>query len=153
MSPAEKLAEDNLRCQDGLPTFVADRLVKYEDLNHHGTLFAGRGAEWFVENGFIVAASLTKPENIVCAKVHGMIFRRPVPKGSIVHCESKAVLAGKTSITVYVHFGEYGSNAHIVDGFLTFVHVDKEGKPTPHGLVLTPKTGRELELQAQAKAL
>ena len=25
------------------------RLVKSEDLNHHGTLFAGRGAEWFVE--------------------------------------------------------------------------------------------------------
>lgn len=25
------------------------RLVKSEDLNHHGTLFAGRMSEWFVE--------------------------------------------------------------------------------------------------------
>jgi hypothetical protein len=29
------------------------RLVKSEDLNHHGTLFAGRTAEWFVESGFL----------------------------------------------------------------------------------------------------
>ena len=32
---------------------VTMRLVKSEDLNHHGTLFAGRTAEWFVESGFI----------------------------------------------------------------------------------------------------
>ena len=35
-----------------------DRLVKSEDLNHHGTLFAGRSAEWFVEAGFIAAGAL-----------------------------------------------------------------------------------------------
>ena len=33
------------------------RLVKSEDLNHHGTLFAGRTAEWFVEAGFVSAAA------------------------------------------------------------------------------------------------
>jgi len=34
-------------------TMVTMRLVKSEDLNHHGTLFAGRTAEWFVESGRI----------------------------------------------------------------------------------------------------
>ena len=33
------------------------RLIKSEDLNHHGTLFAGRCAEWFVESGFIAVAA------------------------------------------------------------------------------------------------
>jgi len=47
-------------------TFHYDRLVKSEDLNHHGTLFAGRSAEWFVEAGFIAAASVLPPKNIVC---------------------------------------------------------------------------------------
>jgi len=50
------------------------RLVKSEDLNHHGTLFAGRTAEWFVESGFIAAASILDPKTIVCLKIHGMYF-------------------------------------------------------------------------------
>ncbi len=37
--------------------------------------------EWFVEIGFIAAASMTRPENIVCVKVHSMEFLRPVQKG------------------------------------------------------------------------
>ena len=53
-------------------TFTNYHLVKSEDLNHHGTLYAGRCAEWFVESGFIAAATLTRPENIVCLKIHGM---------------------------------------------------------------------------------
>ncbi|MDP2989667.1 MAG: hypothetical protein Q8O57_03775 [Kiritimatiellota bacterium] len=44
-----------------ITTYVTNHLVKSEDLNHHGTLYAGRTAEWFVESGFIAAASLTHP--------------------------------------------------------------------------------------------
>lgn len=64
-------------------------LVKSEDLNHHGTLYAGRTAEWFVDAGFIAAALLAKPENIVCLKIHGMSFTAPVKKGEIVKFDSK----------------------------------------------------------------
>jgi acyl-CoA hydrolase len=42
-----------------IKTYVIHRHVKGQDLNPHGTLFAGRGAEWFVEAGLIAAASLT----------------------------------------------------------------------------------------------
>ena len=65
------------------PMFTSVHLVKGEDLNHHGTLYAGRTAEWFVESGFIAAASMTKPENIVCLKIHGMTFNRPIRKGEL----------------------------------------------------------------------
>ncbi len=58
------------------------RLVKSEDLNHHGTLFAGRCAEWFVEAGFIAVASVLPAENIVCMKIHGLEFSRPGSIGS-----------------------------------------------------------------------
>ncbi len=64
-----------------LKTHSICRLVKSEDLNHHGTLFAGKTAMWFVEAGFIAAASLTHPENIVCINVHGMLFKKPVRSG------------------------------------------------------------------------
>ncbi|MFB3926434.1 MAG: acyl-CoA thioesterase, partial [Syntrophales bacterium] len=42
-----------------MKTYIIHRQVKGQDLNHHGTLFAGRGAEWFVEAGLIAAASMT----------------------------------------------------------------------------------------------
>lgn len=40
-----------------MKVFKISHLVKSEDLNHHGTLFAGRTAEWLVEAGFVTAAA------------------------------------------------------------------------------------------------
>ena len=45
----------------GMPVYKTYHLVKGEDLNHHGRLYAGRNAEWFVESGFIAAE--TSEEN------------------------------------------------------------------------------------------
>ena len=63
---------------------VSMRLVKGEDLNHHGTLFAGRTAEWFVESGFIAATSLLNPRSVVCLKIHGMFFTKPAKSGDVL---------------------------------------------------------------------
>jgi acyl-CoA hydrolase len=60
-----------------IKTYIIHRHVKGQDLNHHGTLFAGRGAEWFVEAGLIAASILTAPERIVCVNIHGMVFAKP----------------------------------------------------------------------------
>ena len=59
-------------------------LIKSQDLNHHGTLYAGRCADWFVESGFIAACSLAKPEHIVCLKIHGLLFSKPAHLGDIL---------------------------------------------------------------------
>lgn len=133
--------------------FVSHHLIKGQDLNHHGTLFAGRGAEWFVEAGFAAAASLTNPENVVCLKIHGMTFKRPVHKGEIIRYISKVVLATRTKLVSYVKVEHANDDEIIVDGFMTFVHVDLEGKSLPHGLVIEPSDDEEAELQARAKQL
>ena len=49
-----------------METLTIHHLVKGEDLNHHRTLYAGRGAEWLVEAGFIAASNLI-PRNMSCA--------------------------------------------------------------------------------------
>lgn len=125
------------------------RLVKGEDLNHHGTLFAGRGAEWFVEAGFIAASSLTSPTKIVCAKIHGMIFTRPVRKGSLIRCDSKVIKAGKTTLISYVKIVLHPTNELVVDGYLTFVHVDETGRPCPHNLTIDATSQIDLQLIAR----
>jgi acyl-CoA hydrolase len=137
----------------GFPEFQTLRLVKSEDLNHHQTLFAGRGAEWFVESGFIAAANYLPPESIVCVSIHGMRFRLPVRPGQTARFSSRVVLTGRTSLTAYVRVTLMGANDLVVDGFVTFVHVDAQTRPVPHGVSLTPASDEERDLQKRAEAV
>lgn len=131
----------------------ASRLVKSEDLNHHGTLFAGRMAEWFVENSFICGAKETeRPENIVCINVHGMSFSSPVNKGDIVNMESYIAKVGRTSFTVYSKITRNNSDTIVSDGFITFVFIDDNGKSMAHNIVLDEITDEE-EMKVRERAL
>lgn len=130
------------------------RLIKSEDLNHHGTLFAGRMAEWFVEGSFVAAAlAVGNPDQIVCLKVHGMRFNIPAKKGDILKITSKLVYAGTTSLTVFNQTFSTNTDQVLVEGFVTFVNVDAEGRKIPHHLVLENLSAEEQELQAMAKSL
>jgi acyl-CoA hydrolase len=126
-------------------------LVKQNDLNHHGTLYAGRCADWFVECGFIAAASLTKPENIVCLKIHGLLFSQPARLGDILCFESKIVYSGTTSLIAYVQVVKKGKL--LLEGYITFIHADLEGKPVPHGITIIPTRPEDKKLQEEAKRL
>ena len=132
-----------------METVYTYHLVKHEDLNHHGTLYAGRTAEWFVEAGFIAAAKLTHPENVVCLNIHGMQFTQPVSLGEILCFESRVVLAGRTSLMAYIQI--IRANGILLRGFITFIHVGKDGKPLPHGITITPSTDEEAALQEEAR--
>ena len=131
--------------------FVTYHLVKPDDLNHHGTLYAGRCADWFVECGFIAAASLAKPENIVCLKIHGLLFSQPARLGDILCFESKIVYAGKTSLIAHVQVIKKGNS--LLEGYITFIHVDLEGKPLPHGITIIPTEQEDIQFQEEATRL
>ena len=116
---------------------VISHLVKPEDLQHHGTLFAGRMAEWLVETCFITASRfISRPEDIVCVKVHGITFQRPVNNGDITELKARVACLGNTSITVKGQAFTVDSEVPCVSGMVTFVTVDKQGKPYAHGLSL-----------------
>mgnify|MGYP001252799009 CR=1 FL=1 len=113
------------------------RLVKGQDLNHHGTLFAGRLAEWFTECCFLAAVRFFgDPESLVCVKIHGLTFTRPAKPGDTIEIVSMPGHVGTKSLTVgaevYLNDGEEPA----VRGFATFVAVDKQGVPFAHGLAL-----------------
>ncbi|HAN79618.1 MAG TPA: acyl-CoA thioesterase [Bacteroidales bacterium] len=133
-------------------SFSTYRLVKSEDLNHHGTLYAGRSAEWFVESGFVAASSLLPAKNIICLKIHGMSFLHPVRPGQTICFESRVVFTGKSSLRVYtkVYLGNQPEVLY-VEGFITFIHVDENTKPKPHGLEIVPETEEEIKLYELAK--
>jgi acyl-CoA hydrolase len=134
-------------------TYATHRLVKSEDLNHHGTLFAGRTAEWFVESGFIAVSSYLDPKNIVCLKIHGMEFRYPVRGGETILLNSKLAYTGKSSLMVNVCILEAKNQRVLVDGFISFVHVDENTKPQPHGIELECDSEEDKLLYAKAAML
>lgn len=132
--------------------YVASHLVKSEDLNHHGTLFAGRMAEWFVEAAFIAAAAFSRlPRHLVCFNIHGLVFRSPILSGDIVLFRNRVVLLGTTRIVVYGKVLSEMTGTVLTEGFITFVSVDDEGKKRPHGLVLDETADAE-ELLLREKA-
>jgi Acyl-CoA hydrolase len=128
------------------------RLVKSEDLNHHGTLFAGRTAEWFVESGFIAAAILVDPISIVCLKIHGMYFTQPVKPGEIIKFKSKIVYAGNSSLVAHIAISR-NDNIPFVSGFITFIHVDENTRAAKHFIEIVPVTEEDKQLYEDAKAL
>ncbi|MCI9598151.1 MAG: acyl-CoA thioesterase [Firmicutes bacterium] len=136
--------------------YKISHLIKSEDLNHHGTLFAGRTAEWLVEAAFIAAAATHgRPQDILCVNVHGFTFKKPVQKGEILTIHSRIVKAGNTSMMVHVKALceiETGQN---VEGFVTFVCVEPDTKKTrQHGIVLDePENQEEAELRERAMSI
>ncbi len=131
-------------------------LVKSEDLNHHGTLFAGRSAEWLVEAAFVAAASQHgRPQDVLCVNIHGFTFTKQVQKGDIITFLSKVAKVGNTSITVFVKaMSEIHGTTH-VDGFLTFVCIEPDTKrKRPHGILMDePQDEEEKEIRERANRL
>lgn len=94
-------------------------------------------AEWLVETCFIAACRFTgKPEDVVCVQVHGITFDRPIHNGDLLEIRARIALVGTTSITVHGQAFVGDDATPSVTGMLTFVTVDKGGKPYRHGLAL-----------------
>jgi acyl-CoA hydrolase len=134
-----------------MQTMTVHHLVKGEDLNHHRTLYAGRGTEWMVEAGFIAASSLLPAEYVLCLKIHGMVFSRPVNPGEVVKFESRIVLTGRSRLVAYIQATT--KDEPTVDGFITFVYIDDEGRSRPHGITIEAETEEEIEIQKRASML
>ena len=112
-------------------------LVKPEDLNHHGTLFAGQMARWLIEAGLILSSRLTgKPENIVCVQLNAMTFKKPVNNGDLIEIRSMISYLGSTSIMVYSQVLREPEKIPVITNSATFVTVNKDGRPYKHELKL-----------------
>jgi len=129
---------------------ATSRLVKNEDLNHHKTLYAGRGVEWLVEAGFITAAKLVDPKLLRCVHFSEMNFSAPIFIGDILDFKSKVIKLGRSSITTYVKM--LVNDKICGEGFLTFVKVVNE-KSEPHNLELILETEEDILLNEKCKKL
>jgi acyl-CoA hydrolase len=132
---------------------VISHLIKPEDLQHHGTLFAGQMAKWLVEACFVSASRFVgRPEDVVCVQIHGMSFKKPAQNGDIIEIKSRVAFAGTTSIMVYGEAFINEDKIPAVSGMATFVTVDKHNIPYSHGLTL-PEEYKEQNHEIYEKAV
>lgn len=137
-------------------TYQVAHLVKIGDLNHHGTLFAGRSAEWMVEASFVAAASEHgHPDEIVCVHINAITYRHPIDRGEILTIESRIVNLSTTSMVVHAEAHSGISGLSFLESFMTFVCIDSETRlKKPHQILLDePVDEREKELRAKAVEL
>lgn len=136
--------------------YETTHLVKSEDMNHHGTLFAARAASWLVEAAFVAAGcACGSTEGLVCRSINDMSFYRPVQKGTILKFLTRVVYAGKSSFMVAVTavdaLSEIGCEQSYIEGLLTFVTVDENGHKSAHHIKLDePEDAEECRLRKLA---
>ncbi len=82
-----------------------------------------------------------------------MFFTKPAKSGDVLKFSSKLVYAGKSSLTVYVYVDKNGNGKPLVDGFVTFIHVDENTKPAPHLIEVFPESAEDKELFEKAREL
>lgn len=102
------------------------------DTNSQGTIFGGIILSHIDLAGAVEAAKTTK-QKVVTKAINKVEFKAPVFIGEPVSFYAETIRVGKTSITVHVDV-EVERNGEIVEvthADLTFVCVDKNGKPSP----------------------
>jgi acyl-CoA hydrolase len=113
-------------------------IIRPEDLNHHGTMFAAQLSKWMIEGALIAACRLVgKPEDVVCVQVDRMTFRQPLHNGDLIRIKSKVAHLGSSSITIYTEVARKLDVAPVVTNLAIFVTIDKENKTYAHGLKLS----------------
>jgi len=120
-----------------MKTHEAAHMVRYEDLNHHANLYAGRAIEWMVESSFVaITLAYGDGEGLRYKNTHKFDFMKSVYPGDIISFASTVVRFGRTSATIHVDLIDDASGEVRAEGYTTFVTVDKDGRSMAHGMEL-----------------
>lgn len=114
--------------------FRTRKMVMPADLNGAGTLFGGRILSWVDEEAAIYAYCQLGTHRLVTAGISAINFTTPAYQNNIIEIGCEVVRFGRTSIVlkVVVRNKDTKKDILIVEQ-ITFVALDENGKPTPHG--------------------
>jgi acyl-CoA thioesterase YciA len=115
--------------------FFSRKLIKPEDLNAHGTLFGGSVLAWIDEEAAIYVICQLGKGNIATKFMSEIDFVSSAKLGDIIEIGMETVSFGTSSITVKCEVRQKFTKATIIRiDKIVFVHLDENGRPTPHGI-------------------
>ena len=102
------------------------------DTNSQGTIFGGIILSHIDLAGAVEAGKTTR-QKVVTAAIKEVVFKAPVFVGEVVSFYTSTNRVGRTSITVHVDVEVMrgGESIPVTAADLTFVCVDKSGRPVP----------------------
>lgn len=115
--------------------FYSRKLIKPQDMNAHGTLFGGTVLSWIDEEAAIFVSCQLGKGNLVTKFMSEIDFVSSATLGDIIEIGMETVKFGKSSITVRcVVRNKFSKEVIIKIDRIVFVHVDEEGRPSPHNI-------------------
>lgn len=116
-------------------------IVQPPQTNMYGTAFGGQIMAWMDEAAAIAALRFCKMP-CVTVSVDRVQFTKPIKMGHILIMKARVNYTGRTSMEVGVRVCSEdpmtGVRQHALTGYLTFVAIDKKGKPTKIPKLETP---------------
>ncbi|MEM7782370.1 MAG: acyl-CoA thioesterase [Planctomycetota bacterium] len=130
---------------------ICENIVLPGDTNAHDTMFGGLLMKHIDENAAISARRHCRAP-VVTASNDGVHFHKPIQRDDIVTLESYVCSVGRTSMEVFVKISTEDCSRDDAQqiaaiSFLTFVALDKHGKPTEVPLVV-PESEEEKQVHS-----
>ena len=123
------------------------------DTNHHGTMFGGKLMAYIDEVASIAATKHAR-NHVVTASTDSVDFLHPIKEGQSAYLEAFVTWTGHTSMEVFIKVVAEdllnGERQICAVSFLTFVAMERDGKPTPVPKVI-PETAEEKWLHDRAQ--
>lgn len=115
--------------------FFSRKLIKPQDMNAHGTLFGGSVLAWIDEEAAIYVTCQLGMGNIVTKFMSEIDFVSSASLGDIIEIGMETVAFGTSSITIRCEVRHKFTRQTIIKiDRIVFVHVDDQGRPSPHGV-------------------
>lgn len=127
--------------------FYSRKLIKPQDLNAHGTLFGGSVLSWIDEEAAIFVSCQLGRGNLVTKFMSEIDFVSSAELGDIIEIGMETIKFGKSSISVRCEVrNKFTKDTILKIDRIVFVHLDEEGRPTPHGITAedAPQTPADL---------
>lgn len=129
------------------------QIIRPEDANPLGIAFGGKVVEW-MDMAAAIAATRHARKPSVTASIDSLSFLSPIKIGQFVIIRAAVNYTGQTSMEVGVRIesedplsGERQLTTH---GYLTFVALDEQGRPTAVPAVI-PETAEEKRRYQEAR--
>lgn len=134
---------------------VVSQMMTPQDVNLSGNVHGGVIMKLIDTVAAIVAVRHAKA-NIVTASIDRLDFLYPIFAGNLVTFKASLNLVGKSSMEIGVRVETEnlmtGEIRHTASAYLTFVALDKSGKPTSiPTLILESETDKRRNAQAKAR--
>lgn len=129
--------------------FYSRKLIKPQDLNAHGTVFGGSVLSWIDEEAAIYVSCQLGRGNLVTKFMSEIDFVSSAELGDIIEIGMETVKFGTSSISVRCEVrNKFSKDTILKIDRIVFVHLDEEGRPSPHGITEeeAPKHPEDLKI-------